>query len=169
MCGGNQRSVTMALADDVRTFRAAASGAATPDRFEPRNWSEQDWMRLFERATPVRYPAGEPFLRRGDADRAVYFLVRGRAEVFTSDADSMSIGPLSEIVPGSVVGEAAFFDGKPRSASVWAVETCDALSLSAEQFAGFDADHPRLARDVLHALGVVLAARLRSANERVAH
>lgn len=159
----------MALADDVRTFRAAASGAPTAGRFEPRNWSGLDWTRLFQRAVAVCFAAGTPFLRRGGTDRGIYFLVRGRAEVFRSDAESMSIGPLSHVLPGSVVGEAAFFDGKPRSASVWAVETCDVLHLTQEQFAEFEAEYPRLARDVLYALGVVLAARLRDTTDRIAH
>jgi CRP-like cAMP-binding protein len=158
----------MALEDDVRTFRAAVSGAPTPDRFDPPNWSELDWTRLFQRAAVVSFEAGKPILRRGATDRGIYFLVRGRAEVFTSDADSMSIPPLSRVVPGCVVGEVAFFDGKPRSASVWAVETCDLLHITQEQFGAFEAEHPRLARDVLYAFGVVMAARLRYTTGRVA-
>jgi CRP/FNR family cyclic AMP-dependent transcriptional regulator len=151
----------MALEDDVRTFRAALSTAGAADCFEPPSWSELEWTRLFQRGAAVSFEAGKPILRRGATDRGLYFLVRGRAEVFTSDAASMSIPPLSRVVPGCVVGEVAFFDGKPRSASVWAVEPCNFLHITHEQFGEFEAEHPGLARDVLYAFGVVMAARLR--------
>jgi CRP/FNR family transcriptional regulator, cyclic AMP receptor protein len=157
----------MTLADDVNTFCAAASSAAAPDQFVPRKWAEQDWTRLFECATRVSFAAGTPFMRRGESGSAMYFLVSGRVEIYTSDAKSMSIGPLSVIHPGSVIGEMAFFDGKPRSASVWAIDACVAYLLTAEQFAGFEADYPSQARDVLYALGKVLTARLRSADEHI--
>ncbi len=94
-------------------------------------------------------------------------MVQGLAEIYSSDGDGMTLGPLSVVTPGSVVGEASFFDAQPRSASVWAIKDCALMYLGLDPFRKFEASQPLLARDVLFALGGTLAARLRSTNARI--
>jgi CRP-like cAMP-binding protein len=66
-----------------------------------------------------------------------------------------------------VLGEQSFFDGERRSAGAWAVGPCDLATLTPEQFDAFASTHPRLPRELLLALGRVLAVRLRRTTSRV--
>jgi len=69
--------------------------------------------------------------------------------------------PLTRIGPGSVLGELSFFDGQPRSVNAWAVSDCELAVMTMEQYSAFEAEHPGLARDLLFALGRIVATRLR--------
>jgi CRP-like cAMP-binding protein len=68
--------------------------------------------------------------------------------------------------PGSVLGEIAFFDGKPRSASVRALTDTELLRLSADAFEVLSTRHPDVGRKILLDLGRVLALRLRHTEAR---
>jgi NTE family protein len=46
------------------------------------------------------------------------------------------------IAPGQLVGEMAFFSGKPRSATVRSVAGGEVLALKAADFRRFASDHP---------------------------
>ena len=81
--------------------------------------------------------------------------------------DGISMGPLTRVGAGSVLGEQSFFDGNPRSASVWAVDECEVAAMTPEQYADFEAARPRLARELLFALGKILAVRLRRTTAKV--
>jgi CRP-like cAMP-binding protein len=85
----------------------------------------------------------------------------GQVEVMAHARDGLSFGRLARFGPGAVVGEQAFFDGGPRSAGAWAVGDCAIATLTPEQFAAFADANPGLGRDLLFALGRILAIRLR--------
>jgi CRP-like cAMP-binding protein len=74
---------------------------------------------------------------------------------------------LAAIEPGTVIGEVAFFDGRPRSAGVRAVTECELFRLSFEAFEVLAAREPALGRAVLLDLGRILAARLRQTNAAI--
>jgi cAMP-binding proteins - catabolite gene activator and regulatory subunit of cAMP-dependent protein kinases len=81
--------------------------------------------------------------------------------VVIHSGDGISMGPLTRVGAGSVLGEQSFFDGNPRSATVWAVDECDLAAMTPEQYATFASAKPGLARELLFALGRILAIRLR--------
>lgn len=149
----------------IAGFRAGPS--ATGEELLPAGWSDADWKELFRFTSTRRIKAGDMLIRRGDPDRTLFFLLRGDLEVVAHAGDGMSMGPLSRIRPGSVLGEQSFFDGSPRSASVWATDHCDVAAMTPEQYAAFETACPALARDLLFALGRVLAVRLRRTTAKV--
>jgi CRP-like cAMP-binding protein len=59
------------------------------------------------------------------------------------------------------VGEQTFFDGGPQSAGGWAVRNCAVATLTPEQVSAVADANPGLRRDLLFALGRILAIRLR--------
>ena len=105
--------------------------------------------------------AGDVVIRRGDRERALYFVVGGALEVTASAAGSDALGALSREHPGSVIGEISLFDGLPRTASVWAVEPTELLRLDIDGLHAFAREQPERAHELLFALGRVLAFRLR--------
>lgn len=148
----------------IAAFRA---GAASGEGLQPQGWSDEDWRALFRSTSIRRLAAGHALIRLGEPERMLYFLLRGNLEVVARSVDGMSMGPLARIGAGSVLGEQSFFDGRPRSASVWAVDDCLVAAMTPEQYRAFEEAHPALARDLLFALGRILALRLRRTTARV--
>lgn len=97
----------------------------------------------------------------GDSGRDVYIIRSGtvRGDV-ASGRKKMSARKMG---PGMVFGELAFFDGGPRSATLWAGDTVDLLRLPLAAFERLAAWHPRISRELLLDLGRVLGQRLRHA------
>jgi len=67
----------------------------------------------------------------------------------------------------AVVGELAFFDGEPRSATLEALTDVEGARLDEDGFQRLSAAEPALARTMLLELGRVLAGRLRRASELI--
>lgn len=108
----------------IESFRAGVAAAAG-DGLAPRGWSAEDWRELFRFTSFRRVSVADTLIRRGDPDRTLYFILRGSLEVVIHSGDGISMGPLTRVGGGSVLGEQSFFDGNRRSASVWAVDDCE--------------------------------------------
>ena len=78
-------------------------------------------------------------IRRGAPDCTLYFVLNGTLEVVIHSGDGVSMGPLTRVGAGSVLGEQSFFDGHPRSASVWAVVDSEVAAMSPQRYAAFAA------------------------------
>lgn len=150
----------------IAGFRAGASAASAGEGLSLPNWQDQDWMQLFQFTSIRSLMAGEALIRHGEPDRTLYFVLHGELEVIVHSSDGISMGRVALVKAGSVLGEMAFFDGGPRSAGAWAVADCIVAAMTADQYSAFERSNPTLARDVLFALGRVLAARLRQTNAR---
>jgi CRP/FNR family cyclic AMP-dependent transcriptional regulator len=150
----------------IGSFRAGVAAAAG-EGLAPCGWSAEDWRELFRFTGVRRVGAASALIRRGDPDRTLYFVLRGHLEVLIHSGDGLSMGPLTRVGAGSVLGEQSFFDGNPRSASVWAVDECEVAAMTPEQYAAFEAARPGLARELLFALGKILAVRLRRTTAKV--
>ena len=149
----------------IAGFRAGFS--ASDDQLSPGSWSDEDWRNLFRFTSVRRVKAGDTLIRRGDPDRTLYFILGGNLEVVVHSGDGMSMGPLTRTGAGSVIGEQSFFDGLPRSASVWATDQCEVAAMSPEQYAAFEAANPARAHELIFALARVLAVRLRRTTAKV--
>lgn len=124
-------------------------------------WGDQEWRKLFAATTSRPFKASEFVIQHGVADRSLYFVAAGSLEVGVTYVDGVSINLLAKIGAGSVVGEQSFFDGRPRSANVWAITDGELLCLTQERFHQLAETEPALVRDLLFALGRILSLRLR--------
>jgi len=150
----------------IASFRAGAA-AASGEGLVPRGWSLENWHDLFRFTDFRRIGAADALILRGDPDRTLYFVLHGGLEVVIHSGDGISMGLLTRVGAGSVLGEQSFFDGNPRSASVWAVVESDVAAMTPAQYAAFAAARPELARELLFALGRILAIRLRRTTSKV--
>src|SRR5262245_2718376 len=124
----------------IAGFRTAS--AASGDQLSLGNWSDENWRELFSFTSFRRIKAGDMLIQRGDPDRTLYFILAGVLEVVVHSSDGMSMGPLTRIGAGSVLGEQSFFDGSPRSASVWATGPCEVAAMSPGQYAAYEVASP---------------------------
>ena len=126
--------------------------------------SAADWAKVFSQAEPLDVSAGLAVLQAGERDRALYLITDGTLGVRLPRAETA----FKEIDAPAVVGELAFFDGEPRSATMEAVTDVEGARLDADGFARLSAAEPELARTMLLELGRVLAGRLRRASDLIA-
>ena len=126
-----------------------------PDR------SDEDWAKLLEHIETRRFRAGEVVIRAGEADRALYLVADGSLEVLIPYGRGSNLRRLVAVEAGSVIGEQAFLDGKPLSATVRALTDGELLRLSFESFETLAARAPELALTIALDLGRILSLRLR--------
>lgn len=149
----------------------AAFISATADEHSEREllvlpqWQQDEWRAFFSHARRVKVPRGKVLIQEDASERVIYFVASGILEV-TSVLSSQSLGTIAKVHPGSVVGELSFFDGRPRSAKVWAVADSELYRLGYADFQRYADTHPRQACDLLMAIGRIVASRLRRTQAR---
>jgi CRP-like cAMP-binding protein len=141
-------------------LRAPSDTAPGSELLVVPEWDDAAWRELFSFTQPLRVKAGELIIRTGDSERALFFVTSGSLDIVRSIGDS-SLGRVAAVLPGSVVGELGFFDGRPRTAKVWATVESMVLRLDHEAYRRYLATHPVRAAELMFALGRLMALRLR--------
>jgi len=109
------------------------------------------------------FPAGAELMRQGEASDCMYMILSGLVAVERAHPDVTSPVLLATFGPGEVVGEMGVLDGKPRSATVTALEETRAMRLDAGTLASTMARFPEVAAALLR----IMSQRLRSTNRMV--
>jgi CRP/FNR family transcriptional regulator, cyclic AMP receptor protein len=118
---------------------------------------------LLAGAKPVRLAANEILFLAGDPGNGCYRLNEGLLKVsMVSPTGAERI--LAILGPGSIVGDMAMIDGRPRSASVSALRDCNLSFVSRAAFEAVAEKNPEIYRHLLS----LLATRLRDTDQVVA-
>jgi CRP-like cAMP-binding protein len=104
----------------------------------------------------VTFEPGRPIVERLDKGDAMYVILAGAAEVDVG-------GRFHRLERGDFFGEMAVLAGKPREATVKAVEPVEALRLPADGFQAFLLQNPKVAVGMLKGL----VERLREVQDRL--
>jgi CRP/FNR family cyclic AMP-dependent transcriptional regulator len=113
------------------------------------------------RATILKLSKGELLFKEGDNSRAMYLLKKGMIRIFKNRGDSFI--EIDTIHSGQILGELAFLDGNPRSASGEALTDCELIEISGPTFLAVLGGLP----DWLKALLKTIVGRLRAASTRI--
>jgi CRP/FNR family transcriptional regulator, cyclic AMP receptor protein len=108
------------------------------------------------------YEPGAEILRHSDATREVHFIIRGAVRVAVYSACGREV-IFDDQAPGTMFGELAAIDGRPRAATVCARERTLIASLPPERFAALIHRSPAFCEAVLRHLATVV----RRLNSRV--
>lgn len=108
-----------------------------------------------------KIPAGHYLFRDGDPSDAMYVIKGGKLAVTKAKNNSEII--LAELGPGAMVGEMAFFDGKPRSASVKAIKDAEVICLPFKALHAQFQNFPEWCKAVMRTVN----SHLREANMRI--
>jgi len=120
------------------------------------------------RAKRISWRKGETIFAEGDTGDAIFLLSRGHADVIIRVPGSEHGKRLDTLTPGSVFGEMAVLDNKPRAAAVIAADHAVGYRLSAAAFAALKGERPQIALKLLSNLCLIMTARMRSANRMIA-
>ena len=92
-----------------------------------RDLPDDDLDRLATLVEPVHVDEGEPLVSEGDPGDALFVIASGELDVVRgAGADEL---PLARVGPGSIQGEMALLENRPRNATVRAVTPVEALRL----------------------------------------
>jgi CRP-like cAMP-binding protein len=128
------------------------------------HWDDAKWKILLKHTEMRRFNSGDLVVRCGDTDRAFYILIEGSLEILIQHGKKGLVRLTDVSASGAVVGEQAFLDGKPRSATLRATTDGVLLSVSLDAFDALVVHEPELARDILMDLARTLSVKLRLAN-----
>jgi len=103
-----------------------------------------------------RYPAGQTLFHMGDEGGSLHFIEGGRVKVTIPSSSGEEL-ILAILGAGNLLGELSLFDGKPRSATVQALEDTETLCLRREDLLTL----MRTRFDVVEKILKVLAHRIR--------
>jgi CRP/FNR family transcriptional regulator, cyclic AMP receptor protein len=97
---------------------------------------DEDLEKLAGSLVRRRYPKGQVLFHKGDEGGSLYILQGGRVKVAipSPQGEEMILTILSA---GEILGELSLIDGKPRSATVEALEDTEVLCLRRDDFLGF--------------------------------
>jgi CRP-like cAMP-binding protein len=98
---------------------------------------------------------GELLLNRDSDSRDVFFVMRGKVRIVNYSATGREIA-FAVAGPGDYFGELAAIDGKPRSATVVALEECRLAALPPQAFRETLERHPNMAMQVLEKLARII-------------
>jgi len=107
----------------------------------------QDIYQRFGKA----FAAGEILFREGDEGDELFLILEGSVEVYRADHT------LSYLTEGDIFGEMAMFEGKPRSATIKALEPLKVLALTQEHFRMIFQLHPSWTLQLIRGFAVRIA------------
>lgn len=125
-------------------------------------------IRLLRRRAERRtWRTGEIIFAEGGEGDAIYLLTCGRADVLIRVQGWEWVKRVDTLTPGSVFGEMAVLDEKPRAASIVVATNAAGYRLTAEAFRTMKRDNPQLALKLLSNLCLIMSARVRAANRMI--
>lgn len=158
-----------ASADAAGAFTVTNWGGQRRGAQELRQWplllklDDEELQLIRSRATLRRIPAGAFLLTMGLSGTGVFILLEGTVKIFvTGDEEGAEDVIIALCGPGDVVGELDAIDGLGHSAYAAAIEPCQALWFSVEQFWKLQEEIPQLSRNLL----TILARRERRSTGR---
>jgi CRP/FNR family transcriptional regulator, cyclic AMP receptor protein len=96
------------------------------------------------------YEAGHVLMTEGDKARFVYLVIHGQMRaVKNADGKEVILGP---VMPGEFVGELAYINGKPRSATVIADTQIEVVQIAIESFDQVLLQHPAWSKALMRTL-----------------
>jgi CRP-like cAMP-binding protein len=104
---------------------------------------EDELKAMVEAFALVRCAPGHVILTEGEPGRSVFVLASGQVRVFVRNAAGQNVA-VATLREGAFFGEMAALSGRPRSATVTAITSCELLELDRAALDAICAAHPRV-------------------------
>lgn len=135
----SNQSVARHKAEPVETDSPAPSQSVIPLFAD---FTQEEFNDFTKRMIIHSAPPGKTIIREGEAGSSVYVIIRGRVKVSTiSKGQEIDLAMLG---PSDFFGEIAFLTGRPRTATVVAVEETELLEVPEEELLDLIAKRPRI-------------------------
>jgi len=139
----NHRSVTELKLEPLEHGASAPRSSVVP-LFA--GLTQEEFNEFTKRMVFHTVPAGQAIIKEGASGASVFVVTRGTVRVVTT-IDGRQVD-LAVLHPSDFFGEIAFLTGKPRTATVSAIEECDILEVPESELADLIREKPRI-REVM--------------------
>jgi hypothetical protein len=136
------------LLDTIESVLAEAPAAVSPRAATPRissplfaDFSEADLVAVIQGLELATYGPGDILILEGDPGTSLFVITSGVVRAFVKQADGKN-KQVREMGEGSFFGEIAVLSGKPRTATVTAKSTVEALILERKTLDNICKTHP---------------------------
>ncbi|HQZ16010.1 MAG TPA: cyclic nucleotide-binding domain-containing protein [Vicinamibacteria bacterium] len=136
------------LLDTIESVLAEAPAAVSPRAATPRissplfaDFSEADLVAVIQGLELATYGPGDILILEGDPGTSLFVITSGVVRAFVRQADGKN-KQVREMGEGSFFGEIAVLSGKPRTATVTAKSTVEALILERKTLDNICKTHP---------------------------
>jgi CRP/FNR family cyclic AMP-dependent transcriptional regulator len=119
-------------------------------------------VQVADMAEVERKLARETLIKINEKSSDLYIILAGRVVIMTGDGDK-----LAEVGPGSVLGEMALIDNRPRSAEVICTGLTTVARIPAQSLRKFMWQNKDIGFVILANLARVLSGRLRQADAKI--
>ena len=119
-------------------------------------FTDADLDRIAELAESVEAESGAVLMEQGRVGQECYVIESGQAEVFVGEEHLVTVGP------GSMVGEMALVDRRPRTATVVATTPMALLAFDTKAFQKLLSEMPKADERVYSLLATRLKANLKA-------
>lgn len=144
--------------------------ARLADLFDGTKWGEEFTREEIELIAPhlhlATYADGKNVFREGDRQDFMAFIVSGQVDIVKENTEAAE-AIIITLHPRTHLGEMAFVDGEPRSATARARGNVQLLILPKERFHRILADHPGVGVKMLMKIARLLSRRLRQTTGRL--
>ena len=123
--------------DQSRAQQSLVSVVSKMKIFQGLNLSQTS--RLLKSCSSRVYQQAETVYQQGENSRELFILIQGKLKVITGDGID-----LADILPGTCCGEMGVFTGRPRSATIVAVEKSVGFALATQDMRGIFHHHPEI-------------------------
>lgn len=91
------------------------------------NMTRDDFLNVVEKMVPLQFLPGEKIVEEGKVGDSIYIISRGRVKVIsTIKGEAMELG---ELGPNDFFGEVSYLTGRPRTATIIALEETEIFEL----------------------------------------
>jgi len=140
MAGLHSNKIVAELKIEPLEFGAEAPQSSVIPLFA--DLTQEEFNDFTKRMVIHTVPPGKVIIREGEAGSSIYCTTRGSVRVYTTIQGKQL--QLAVLQPSDFFGEIAFLTGKPRTATVEAVEETDLLEVSEEDLLDLIAKRPRI-------------------------
>lgn len=124
---------------------------------------KEKYQYIFEKATVIKtFKKGEYAYIQGDLAEFFFYVKEGSVRIFFNSPEGME-KTITIASKGDVIGEGAFFDGKPRVSSAVALESTTLCCLGKDDLKSLIKSYPELAVEIMR----IQAKRIRLLSEQL--
>lgn len=123
-----------------------------------RGLSQSDAWKIAELADKRKFQGGDTIVRQFDKNSDLIIVLDGTAQIMTFNDEL-----ISEMGPGSIIGEISLVDEQPRSATIRSIQFTEVAVIPAAKLRDLLANDPTVAAAVYRNIAQTLCTRLRHA------
>jgi len=121
----------------------------------------EERKQILDKFTMEKFPSGAMVLEEGAAGDSLYIIKKGEVEAYTESPRGEKL-PLARLKEGDFFGEISLLTGRPRTASVKALQPAELVRLNKKDFDQIAAHHPAVMKTLEEFLHLRVANKLKA-------